>query len=375
MDAESVWLVDPIDGTKSFVRECPFFSTQIALMRGGQVRVRRVDARRPTTSWPGPSAARARFSTASRCASARSSALDGGHRVHRQSQDAGGVAGVGALRRADRRRQPHPRLWRFRALPPAGARRARRGDRIGREHSRHRGAHRHRRRGRRPVHGSRRRGRWVSTPPRCSPPTARCTSPCSTTCASGAEPCRCSCAGEYSEFSAWRRCCMRTTPASAWRRRMPRRRRRGQRTGRRSSRGRADEPAEPPATRIRRQRRTAESPREVAAAMRGGTRRRAARHRHAQGRRAARSACCASRKSPGRNSPSDASDSRRSRRAGSTTTGDFSPEALRIAVINDCVQRSVRRHEALFAERASRRSRFRRARQVRGGERRASTSS
>jgi histidinol-phosphatase len=36
VDAESVWLVDPIDGTKSFVRECPFFSTQIALMRGGR---------------------------------------------------------------------------------------------------------------------------------------------------------------------------------------------------------------------------------------------------------------------------------------------------------------------------------------------------
>jgi histidinol-phosphatase len=36
MEAESVWLVDPIDGTKSFVRECPFFSTQIALMRGGK---------------------------------------------------------------------------------------------------------------------------------------------------------------------------------------------------------------------------------------------------------------------------------------------------------------------------------------------------
>ena len=28
MTAESVWLVDPIDGTKSFVRETPFFSTQ-----------------------------------------------------------------------------------------------------------------------------------------------------------------------------------------------------------------------------------------------------------------------------------------------------------------------------------------------------------
>lgn len=36
-DGEHVWLVDPIDGTKSFVRECPFFSTQIALMRRGEL--------------------------------------------------------------------------------------------------------------------------------------------------------------------------------------------------------------------------------------------------------------------------------------------------------------------------------------------------
>ncbi len=36
MDAENIWLVDPIDGTKSFVRDCPFFSTQIALLRGGK---------------------------------------------------------------------------------------------------------------------------------------------------------------------------------------------------------------------------------------------------------------------------------------------------------------------------------------------------
>ena len=35
MDADCLWLVDPIDGTKSFVREYPFFSTQIALMRRG----------------------------------------------------------------------------------------------------------------------------------------------------------------------------------------------------------------------------------------------------------------------------------------------------------------------------------------------------
>lgn len=32
-----LWLVDPIDGTKSFVRQYPFFSTQIALMVGGEL--------------------------------------------------------------------------------------------------------------------------------------------------------------------------------------------------------------------------------------------------------------------------------------------------------------------------------------------------
>jgi histidinol-phosphatase len=37
MQAQSIWLVDPIDGTKSFVRDTPFFSTQIALMRAGEL--------------------------------------------------------------------------------------------------------------------------------------------------------------------------------------------------------------------------------------------------------------------------------------------------------------------------------------------------
>ncbi len=37
MQASHIWLVDPIDGTKSFVRDCPFFSTQIALQRDGQL--------------------------------------------------------------------------------------------------------------------------------------------------------------------------------------------------------------------------------------------------------------------------------------------------------------------------------------------------
>lgn len=36
-DSDYLWLVDPIDGTKGFVRQYPFFSTQIALMHKGDV--------------------------------------------------------------------------------------------------------------------------------------------------------------------------------------------------------------------------------------------------------------------------------------------------------------------------------------------------
>lgn len=36
-DAEYLWLVDPIDGTKSFVRGYPMFSVQIALMHKGEL--------------------------------------------------------------------------------------------------------------------------------------------------------------------------------------------------------------------------------------------------------------------------------------------------------------------------------------------------
>ena len=36
-DSEYTWLVDPIDGTKAFVRQYPMFSTQIALMRGDEL--------------------------------------------------------------------------------------------------------------------------------------------------------------------------------------------------------------------------------------------------------------------------------------------------------------------------------------------------
>ena len=36
-DSDYLWLVDPIDGTKSFIRHYPFFSTQIALMHAGRM--------------------------------------------------------------------------------------------------------------------------------------------------------------------------------------------------------------------------------------------------------------------------------------------------------------------------------------------------
>jgi len=37
MSSDYLWLIDPIDGTKSFVRQYPFFSTQIALMYRGEL--------------------------------------------------------------------------------------------------------------------------------------------------------------------------------------------------------------------------------------------------------------------------------------------------------------------------------------------------
>lgn len=39
LDAERLWIVDPIDGTKSFVRGYPMFSTQIALMKRARLEI------------------------------------------------------------------------------------------------------------------------------------------------------------------------------------------------------------------------------------------------------------------------------------------------------------------------------------------------
>jgi len=36
-DSEYLWIIDPIDGTKNFARKLPFFATQIALMKNGEL--------------------------------------------------------------------------------------------------------------------------------------------------------------------------------------------------------------------------------------------------------------------------------------------------------------------------------------------------
>ena len=89
MQSEYVWLVDPLDGTKSFVRDTPFFSTQIALLRRGELVLGVSSAcasgelawaekgRRRLAQWPSASM------------SATSRSLVRRHSFHRQPEDAG----------------------------------------------------------------------------------------------------------------------------------------------------------------------------------------------------------------------------------------------------------------------------------------------
>ena len=65
LDAEHVWLVDPIDGTKSFVRGYPMFSTQIAVMHRGRLRARRFLGARLRRNGLGRARRRAHSSTES----------------------------------------------------------------------------------------------------------------------------------------------------------------------------------------------------------------------------------------------------------------------------------------------------------------------
>ncbi len=75
-DGDFLWLIDPIDGTKSFVRGYPMFSTQIALMHRGELVARRFERRRSTARPRGRARRRcvSRTCGGDRVASARRSA-------------------------------------------------------------------------------------------------------------------------------------------------------------------------------------------------------------------------------------------------------------------------------------------------------------
>jgi hypothetical protein len=151
VDAESLWLVDPIDGTKAFVREYPMFSTQIALMRGGELVL-------GVSSAPvyGELACRARPRRLPQRQAHHVSSVSTWRRgaVLGQLEIACRRRAMGALRQAGHAGESHPRLWRFPALPSARRRQDRRGDRIRRQHPGHRRLRRDRDGGGRTVHST-----------------------------------------------------------------------------------------------------------------------------------------------------------------------------------------------------------------------------
>ena len=148
MGAESIWLVDPIDGTKSFVRDMPVLldaDRADARRRARARRLRRPGLRRARLGGRGRRRVprwRAGARQPRRASSRRRSSRPATSRSLAAGSRAGRASG-----RWCARVQPHARLRRFRALPPARARRARRGDRVRRQHPRHRRARRHRARG------------------------------------------------------------------------------------------------------------------------------------------------------------------------------------------------------------------------------------
>ncbi len=99
-EGRPLWLVDPLDGTKSFVRDTPFFSTQIALLREGELVLGVSSAcacdelawaeqgARRLAQWP--SRIRVSARRPPRC----------GDPLDRQPEVAGGLAAVGRLWRA-----------------------------------------------------------------------------------------------------------------------------------------------------------------------------------------------------------------------------------------------------------------------------------
>jgi len=95
-DTEYLWLVDPIDGTKSFVKRYGMFSTQIALMHRGELIL-------------GVS-----------CAPAMNAQHRSGQYFYRQYPEPGCWQTLDGAWPNTRRYQPYPWLWRLLPLPPTG---------------------------------------------------------------------------------------------------------------------------------------------------------------------------------------------------------------------------------------------------------------
>jgi histidinol-phosphatase len=82
-DSDFLWLIDPIDGTRSFVRDYPFFSTQVALRHRGELVLgvssarqfgEAMHARRGGGAWLGPDRVQV-----SRCSTIESAAISFGN--------------------------------------------------------------------------------------------------------------------------------------------------------------------------------------------------------------------------------------------------------------------------------------------------------
>ncbi len=117
--AENLWLVDPIDGTKAFVREYSLFSTQIALMRRGEL-VLGVSSAPVYGEIAYAERGRGAYLngkpvSVSRISTIESAALSSGN----MKSLATGPP-METLRRTRLAAQPHPRLRGFSALSPAG---------------------------------------------------------------------------------------------------------------------------------------------------------------------------------------------------------------------------------------------------------------
>ena len=120
-DAEYLWIVDPIDGTKAFVREYPMFSTQIALMRDGEI-VLGVSSAPIYGEVAYAERGRGAFLNGKPIAVSNVSTHRVGALVLRQYEKPGHGPAMGALRRDDCAVEPHSRLRRLPALPSAGIR-------------------------------------------------------------------------------------------------------------------------------------------------------------------------------------------------------------------------------------------------------------